>query len=142
MKSFILILFVATSAQFAIATSLDTDITPGAICTPKDPDFIEYRYSAHIAYCKRNVSKAKKKAVAEAYGGIPESEWKNYEFDHLIPLNAGGSSAIENIWPEPLDEAKEKDKVELATYKGLKDGSLTQDEAIQMIWDWVDQNQE
>ena len=140
MKRVFLFLIFTLSMPMVFATSLDLDQTPGALCTPKDPDFIEYRYPAHIAYCKRNVSKAKKQAVAKAYGGIPESEWKNYEFDHLIPLNAGGSSAIENIWPEPLDEAKEKDKVEMDTYTGLRDGKLTQDEAVQMIWDWVDEN--
>ena len=110
--------------------------TPGALCSEQDPDFMGYRYQARVAYCKRNVSHAKKLKIARAYG-IPESEWKNYEFDHLIPLNAGGSSRVENLWPEPIDEARSKDQVEKRTFEGLSRGTLTQDEAVQMIWDWV-----
>ena len=113
--------------------------TPGKLCTPDDPDFLEYRYSEHIAYCERNVNHQKKLEVAREYG-IPESEWQDYEFDHLIPLNAGGSSDIENIWPQPLDEAHEKDKLEQQIYYGLKSGKLTQETAVRMIWDWIERH--
>jgi hypothetical protein len=36
-----------------------------------------------------------------------------YEVDHLIPLEIGGSpTSLENLWPEPIVSAKQKDLVE------------------------------
>jgi hypothetical protein len=136
-KSFAVIALVLFSS-FAFGTKPDPKLTPGELCTPSNKDFVEYRYPAHIAYCKRDVTQQMKQQIAAAYGNIPESEWSNYEFDHLIPLNAGGDSSIANLWPQPIAEAKEKDKVEQQTYDGLKNGTLTQAQAVQMIWDWVD----
>jgi len=140
MKKIALLLLLSLSVTSVFATKPDPKLTPGELCTAANADFQEYRYPAHVAYCKRNVSHAKKVQIAAAYGGIPESEWHNYEFDHLIPLNAGGDSSVANLWPQPLVEAKDKDKVEQATYNGLNNGTLTQAQAVQMIWDWVDQN--
>lgn len=118
----------------------DASRTPGRLCTTDDPDFLEFRYPERIAYCKRNVSREEKRRVAAAYG-IPESEWKNYEFDHLIPLGIGGSSLDENIWPQPRgdDEAEGKDKLELALYKALSAGTITQAEAVRRNMAWFEQ---
>jgi hypothetical protein len=138
-KTVLFLMFVlsfSTTFSTAYAVQPNPQFTPGALCTPDDPDFAGYRYSAHIAYCNRNVSHAEKLQVAAAYG-IPESEWGNYEFDHLIPLNAGGTSQAVNIWPQPIAEAHEKDRIEQATYNGLNNGTLTQEQAIQMIRDWI-----
>jgi hypothetical protein len=33
--------------------------------------------------------------------GIPWSQHSAYELDHLIPLELGGSNAVDNLWPEP-----------------------------------------
>ncbi|MGZ5543765.1 MAG: hypothetical protein ACXWIU_03745 [Limisphaerales bacterium] len=140
MKKTFLLFVIALSVSSAFAVKPDPNLTPGELCTPSNPDFTEYRYPAHIAYCKRNVTEAMKQKIAEAYGGIPRDQWSNYEFDHLIPLNAGGDSSIANLWPQPIAEAKEKDKVEQQTYNGLNNGKLTQAQAVQMIWDWMDQH--
>ena len=136
---FTLVLSILSIAP-AFATKPDMKLTPGELCTPDNPDFVGYRYEAHVAYCQRNVSAVMKQRVADAYGGIPREQWKNYEFDHLIPLNAGGDSSFANLWPQPIAEAKSKDKVEQQTYNGLQDGSLTQAAALKMIWDWVEAN--
>lgn len=102
---------VSSTASFATAVDApDPDTTPGKTCTSRDADFSEYKYSAHVAICTRNVSTAEKQKVADAYGGIPKSSWKKYEFDHLIPLCAGGANSIENIWPQPIAQAKKKTK--------------------------------
>jgi hypothetical protein len=140
MKKIFLLFVMALSVSSAFAVKPDSKLTPGELCTPTNPDFTEFRYPAHIAYCKRNVTRAMKLQIAQAYGGIPESEWSKYEFDHLIPLNAGGDSSIANLWPQPIAEAKEKDAVEQQTYNGLNNGTLTQPQAVQMIWDWIDQH--
>ena len=137
-KMFISIVLVLISST-SFATQPNKQLTPGALCTPSDPDFTGYRYATHVAYCKRNVTYQEKLQIAQAYG-VPEADWKNYEFDHLIPLNAGGTSRPENLWPQPIVEAHEKDKIEQQTFDGLSNGTLTQDQAIKMIWDWIDQH--
>src|SRR5512135_240649 len=141
MKSVLLFLGLAVFGlpSVVLAVQPDPKLTPGSVCTPDNPDFVGYRYPAHVAYCRRDVSDQEKMQVAQEYGGIPRAEWGNYEFDHLIPLNAGGDSEISNLWPEPIAEAHEKDQVEDEVYKGLKSGQLTQEQAVQMIMDWVRQ---
>ena len=123
----------------ALATQPLKQFTPGQLCSEQDPNFKEYRYAAHVAICARNVSYDEKLQIAKNYR-IPETEWINYEFDHLIPLNAGGSDDIQNLWPQPIVEAHEKDVVEQATFNGLNNGTLTQAPAEQMIWDWINQH--
>ena len=105
MKKRFFLLILIFSAQSLFATRPNLNQTPGELCNPSNPDFAGYRYQAHVAYCTRNVDHDKKLLVAKAYG-IPESEWKNYEFDHLIPLNSGGDSSVANLWPEPIGEAQ------------------------------------
>jgi hypothetical protein len=43
-----------------------------------------------------------KRQLMAAYG-IPWSEARGYELDHLVPLCAGGSSDLRNLWPEKND---------------------------------------
>lgn len=114
----------------------DPELTPGLLCTSKDPDFDGYRYPSHVAHCKRNVSSAEKDKVAKQYGGILRSDYSKYEFDHLIPLSAGGGNDVRNLWPQPLSEAYEKDKVENEVYNGLKKGTMTQAQAVAKIHAW------
>lgn len=114
----------------------DSSLTPGKLCSPSDPDFQEYRYDSHMPYCSRSVTESEKSQVAQDYGGIPKSDWSQYEFDHFIPLSIGGTDEKENIWPQPIDEAHEKDKCEDKAYLALKDGKVTQDQAVQAMYDW------
>jgi hypothetical protein len=108
---------------------------PGKLCTASDPNFDEFRYKEHIAHCRRNVPSSLRDAVADRYG-VPSKDFRLYEFDHYIPLNAGGADDIDNLWPEPLAEAHEKDKVELEISDGLSAGTMTQAEAIAKIKAW------
>ena len=69
---------------------------------------------------------------------------KDYEEDHLIPLEIGGNSTDpRNLWPEPYDTsipdggARFKDKVENYLHKQVCMGNLTLDEAQKEIaGDW------
>jgi hypothetical protein len=140
MKRTVILLALGFSLSTAFATKPNPALTPGELCTPSNKDFTGYRYAAHVAYCKRDVTDEMKAQIAKSYGDIPKSDWDNYEFDHLIPLNAGGDSSIANLWPQPIAEAKEKDKVEQQCYDGLNGGTLTQAQCVQMIWDWIDQH--
>jgi hypothetical protein len=133
------VLFLAPAAFSASHTTPNNNFTPGVLCTESDPDFDKLDYAEKIARCKRNVNEEKKMEIAHNYGDIPKSEWHNYEFDHLIPLCAGGSSDARNIWPQPITEAHEKDKIEDEVCAGLRKGTMTQDEAVQKVHDWFDE---
>lgn len=139
MKTFAMLFIVSLIFQFSTALAYrlpDPKLTPGAICTEHDPDFKGYDYPSQVARCNRNVSFQEKKLVAENYGNIDVSQWKNYEFDHYMPLCAGGSNSLENLWPQPLSEAAVKDKLEVEICNALKTGSMTQPQALQKVHDW------
>ncbi len=122
----------------AAYTEPDWAFTPGRLCTATDPDFKEYRYAEHIPYCNRNVTQQMKQQVAAHYG-VPQSEWSNYEFDHLIPLAIGGDSHVDNLWPEPNSQNQGnagKDHLELELYLQMKAGTLSQADAVKQIYAW------
>lgn len=110
-------------------------MTPGVLCTASDPNFDGYVYSAQIAHCVRNVSASEKAQVGAEYGIAP-ADFASYEFDHYVPLSIGGSDDIGNLWPQPLDEAQQKDVVEEDAYTQLKNGQITQAQAVAMIKAW------
>ncbi len=134
------VVFSLSAAAFSnsswAVTQPDWAKTPGVVCTESDPNFDHYDYPDHVARCKRNVPIAEKYQVAHEYGDIPRDQWPNYEFDHLIPLCAGGSNDIGNIWPQPIDDAHKKDVLENEICIGLKAGTLTQQQALQRVHDW------
>ncbi|MFA6582889.1 MAG: ribonuclease domain-containing protein [Elusimicrobiaceae bacterium] len=111
--------------------------TPGNLCSPDDPNFKEYRYQEHVAYCNRYVTRTMKVRIAARYN-VPESEWPDYEFDHLIPLGIGGNSSDDNIWPQPrsLGESADKDKLENLLYRQMAAGTITQADAVKRMYAW------
>lgn len=109
--------------------------TPGALCSRQDPNFDEVRYPAKVAHCARNITMAEKELVAGWYG-VPKRDFARYEFDHYIPLAAGGSNDPRNLWPQVWPDAHDKDKVEAEVYRGLRDGSMTQRQAVARIRAW------
>ncbi len=102
----------------------DSACTPGAIfphatvdqiCTPG--------YSSSV----RNVPQSEKDEVYAEYG-ITSHEPGQYEVDHLISLELGGSNDIANLWPEPADPPPgfhEKDKVENYLHDQVCSGKIS-----------------
>lgn len=66
-----------------------------------------YGYTARV----RDVSEATKRAIYAAYG-IERHYPGEYEIDHLIPLDIGGSNARANLWPQPAPAYHVKDRLE------------------------------
>ena len=115
----------------------DLSFTPGKLCTTTDADFKELRYPEQIAYCNRHVTQQMKVEVAAHYN-VPQADWGNYEFDHLIPLAIGGDSHVDNLWPQPRGQSDSdgKDKLEVQLYNQMKNGTITQAEAVKQIYAW------
>ena len=81
----------------------DPRCTPGSIsplvtATNLNKTICRDGYSASVRPPEQLTEPAKY-ALMAAYGvtGSPS----DYEFDHLVPLELGGSSNIENLWPQP-----------------------------------------
>lgn len=89
----------------------DSACTPGAIFTNATKEQICTRgYSQSV----RNVPLEEKRRVYEEYG-ITSHQPGEYEVDHLISLELGGSNDIANLWPEAADPQPgfhQKDMVE------------------------------
>ena len=114
--------------------------TPGVLCSKTDANFDKYDYPEQVARCKRNVGQAEKVDIAALYGHIPVADWPKYEFDHLIPLCAGGSDDIRNLWPEPIEQAHKKDILENEICLAMKAGTLKQVDAVAQVHAWFQQN--
>ena len=115
----------------------DLACTPGAVlpnvtaqdvCTPG--------YARSV----RNVPESEKAAVYQAYG-IQSHQPGEYEVDHLISLELGGSNEQANLWPElaePRPGFHEKDKVEDHLHAEVCAGRMTLSAAQSLIAkDWL-----
>jgi hypothetical protein len=106
----------------------DSACTPGAIFPDATKDQICVPgYSSSV----RNVSSSTKDAVFAEYG-ITTHEPGQYEVDHLISLELGGSNSIANLWPEPASPTPgfhEKDKAENYLHDQVCSGAMSLQQA-------------
>lgn len=114
----------------------DANLTPGAVFPDVTAsDVCRPGYSKSV----RNVSQETKNEVFREYG-ITNPQPGEYEIDHFISLELGGTNDISNLWPEPYNAqygAHEKDKVENYLHKQVCDGNMTLQEAQDAIrTDW------
>jgi hypothetical protein len=107
--------------------SIFSDVTKDQICIPG--------YSKSV----RNVPESKKKQVYNEYG-IASHTAGEYEVDHLISLELGGSNDIANLWPEPAEPTPgfhQKDKVENYLHQQVCNGAMSLQDAQEIIRsDW------
>jgi hypothetical protein len=78
-----------------------TPVVPDPKLTPGDSFPVTVRDLCVLGYTKkvRNVPAEMKREVYEEYG-VTSHGTGDYEVDHLIPLELGGSNSIKNLWPE------------------------------------------
>jgi hypothetical protein len=115
----------------------DSARTPGAVLpnvTKEDVCTPGYAQSV------RNVPEKEKQEVYSEYG-IAEHKTGEYEVDHHVSLELGGSNDLSNLWPEaaePTPGFHQKDKVENFLHKQVCDGVISLQEAQQKIaTDWL-----
>ena len=126
-----------TSGCIANGNLPDAACTPGAvfpnatqeqICTPG--------YSQSV----RDVTTAEKNQVFAEYG-VTERSLGEYEVDHLVSLELGGSNDLANLWPEtaePKPGFHEKDKVEDYLHDQVCSGATSLQQAqAEISTDWM-----
>ena len=123
------------------------DGLPDSLCTPGAIDPRVTQDNLEDTICKKGytstirppVSYTNKLKVAqiEAYGYINKN-LRDYEEDHLIPLEVGGSPTDPaNLWPELGDTPNPKDQVEnLCNEKVCRGKIQLQDAQLQIARDW------
>lgn len=115
----------------------DSACTPGAVFggVTKQQICIR-RYSKTV----RNVPASKKGRVYSEYG-ITRRSPGEYEVDHLISLELGGSNDIANLWPEaatPIPGFHQKDQEENYLHKEVCKGLIPLAQAQEQIAsDWL-----
>jgi hypothetical protein len=128
---------IQTKTTGCIANQIlpDPECSPGAILTTDPKVICVSGYTKTV----RNVSEATKKKVFKEYG-IPYTQRSNYEVDHIISLELGGSNDIANLYPESYlikNGARTKDIFENYLHKQICNGKMDVAEAQRQISsDW------
>lgn len=109
-------------------------LTPGKLCDRP----AAYRYPEKIAYCERDVSYDTKEALIAKYDRqlgfrIEELNRSDFKIDHYIPLCAGGSNDVVNLWPQHKSVYQITDPVEPLLCEKMAKGKLRQSDAIKLI---------
>ncbi len=128
-----------TSGCVANQVLPDPSCTPGAVLTTDTKVICVVGYTKTV----RNVSTATKKKVFQEYG-IPWSTRSNYEVDHLISLELGGSNDISNLFPEShliKNNSFTKDSFENYLHKQVCANKISiLDAQYEIATDWVTYN--
>jgi len=127
-----------TSGCKAVNGMPDHPCTPGAIFTTvTKAQVCTSGYSSTV----RNVSTTEKNQVYAEYGVTTHTSGQ-YEVDHFISLELGGSNDIANLWPEaasPTPGFHQKDEVENYLHQQLCSGQISLTEAQELISvHWLD----
>ncbi len=132
-----LVMGISTFA-FAAGTEFpstpDPRLTPGSYC--KSPD--GHRYPERIPYCERQVSKGTKWKVIETYNrelnyDIDRGNRAQFKIDHMIPLCAGGSNEVSNLWPQHQTIYEITDPLEGIACEKMAAGRLQQKRAVELL---------
>ncbi len=116
----------------------DKQCTPGAVFEQATvADICVSGYTKTV----RNVPGSLKHKVYAEYGVTHHSPGE-YEVDHLIALELGGSNDIANLWPEPAEPQPgfhQKDEVENYLHQEVCSGRMDLRKAQALIAnDWLD----
>lgn len=116
----------------------DPKMTPGDALTTDTQVVCQPGYAKSV----RNVPQSLKNQVYRQYG-VTSRQPHEYEVDHLVSLQLGGSNSIRNLWPQsfvtqPLN-AYVKDRVENKLHELVCSGQLPLEQAQREIAsNWVE----
>jgi hypothetical protein len=133
------LVLAGTSAAFAQQPQPilpDPRLTPGDVFDVTATDLCTPGYTKRV----RNVPPSVKAQAYREYG-ITEHHAGDFEVDHLVPLELGGSNSLKNLWPqsyrtEPWN-ARTKDELENRLHELVCGGRLdlkTAQQAIASNW--------
>lgn len=136
-----------TSQQFGVQTKTSGCVANGALpdaaCTPGAifPDAtVNQICQSGYASSVRNVPTSVKNQVYAEYG-ITTHYTGQYEVDHLVSLELGGSNDISNLWPEaasPTPGFHQKDQVENYMHDQVCSGKVSLKQAqIDIATNWL-----
>jgi hypothetical protein len=138
LRAFAMLLFLAqvVLAQQPAPIVPDPKLTPGDTFDVAAQDLCMHGYAKKV----RSVPAEMKREVYQEYG-ITSHDPGDYEVDHLIPLELGGSNSIKNLWPESHRtspwNAQVKDRLEGKLHELVCSGQLdlkTAQRAIASNW--------
>jgi hypothetical protein len=114
----------------------DPEVTPGAVFDDVSAgDVCAAHYTQGVRQPRYN-----RKVDAFSGYGVSIRDREHYAVDHLIPISLGGSNAVENIWPQPVEAgsgADEKDALEAQLHSLVCADQVTLAEAQHAIAsDW------
>jgi hypothetical protein len=114
----------------------DSRCTPGAILSVTAKQICVPGYASKT----RNVPQSEKDQVYAEYG-ITRHSSGQYEVDHLVSLELGGSNDIANLWPEaasPTPGFHQKDRVEGYLHTQVCSGALSlQSAQDEIATNWI-----
>ena len=124
-------------SSLALGSDLsDPKLTPGVSVNVSVAKLCKPGYAKSV----RNVRRSVNKRVYKEYG-IQSHRPGQYEVDHLISLELGGSNDIKNLWPQPYEgewNAHMKDRLEDELHAMVCAGKVSLPQAQEWISkDWV-----
>lgn len=136
------LLGLALTLLTQLAIAFEPPIVPDPAKTPGDVLTTDTGKICTKGYTKtvRDVPEFLKDQIYRSYG-ILERKPGEYEIDHLISLELGGSNSARNLWPESYEtqplNAHTKDKLENRMHSLICDGKLDLKQAQEEIAkDW------
>lgn len=131
------------SAAMCLALNVYAADLPNPTLTPGDTSDVGLSILCTPGYTKgvRDVTTNEKKRVFSEYG-ITSHKPKEYEVDHLISLELGGSNSIKNLWPQSYLtcpwNAHVKDQFENYLHAEICAGRMSLGDAQRIIsTDWI-----
>ncbi|HUD09949.1 MAG TPA: hypothetical protein VMR77_04080 [Patescibacteria group bacterium] len=141
------VLGTSSSSSKCHAIKVDTSdaqaVLPDPNCTPGEIDLTVTQDNIFTTICHAGYTQTVRPPVSYTNAlkkqqivdyGYQDVNMKDYEEDHFISLELGGSPAgPKNLWPEPHPSFNEKDTVENYLHSQVCSGNLTLTQAQQEI---------
>ena len=118
----------------------DPECSPGDVLKVGTEKICQPGYASRTRKQLNPITSSDKRKVYLEYG-ISHHRRGEYEVDHIVSLELGGSNYIANLWPEPalpLPGFRQKDRVEdILHYKVCRGEISLHDAQVLIATDWI-----